>query len=55
MGGVIPVVNLAGIVPGELTLDGYDPAIQKLNPQAKLPSDAIAIVHRSDGSGTTFL
>ncbi len=69
MGGVIPVVNLAGIVPGELTLDGStlakiflgelktwnDPAIQKLNPQAKLPSDAIAIVHRSDGSGTTFL
>jgi len=69
MGGVVPVVNLAGFAPSELTLDGptlakiflgevktwNDPAIQKLNPQAKLPSDAIAIVHRSDGSGTTFI
>jgi len=69
MGGVVPVVNLEGVKPGELTLDGptlakiflgevkawNDPAIQKLNPNAKLPSQAIAIVHRSDGSGTTFL
>jgi len=69
MGGVVPVVNLEGIKPGDLTLDGAtlakiflgevktwnDPAIQKLNPSAKLPSQAIAIVHRSDGSGTTFL
>src|SRR5499425_1183674 len=69
MGGVVPVVNLDGIKPGDLTLDGAtlakiflgevktwnDPAIQKLNPSAKLPSQAIAIVHRSDGSGTTFL
>ena len=31
-----------------------DPAIKKLNPGAKLPSQAIAVVHRSDGSGTTF-
>jgi phosphate transport system substrate-binding protein len=69
MGGVVPAVNLPGIAPGELTLDGPtlakiflgeiktwdDPAIKKLNPQTKLPSDAIAIVHRSDGSGTTFI
>jgi phosphate transport system substrate-binding protein len=69
MGGVVPVLNLEGIAPGQLVLDGPtlakiflgevktwdDPAIRKLNPQAKLPSDAIAIVHRSDGSGTTFI
>jgi len=69
MGGVVPVVNLEGVTPGELVLDGPtlakiflgevktwdDPAIRKLNPQAKLPSDAIVIVHRSDGSGTTFI
>ena len=65
----MPVVNLEGIKPGELTLDGptlakiflgeiktwNDPAIQKLNPSAKLPAQAIAVVHRSDGSGTTFI
>jgi phosphate transport system substrate-binding protein len=64
----VPVVNLEGIKPGELVIDGptlakifleeiktwNDPAIQKLNPNAKLPSQAIAIVHRSDGSGTTY-
>jgi phosphate transport system substrate-binding protein len=69
MGGVVPVVNLDGVAPGQLVLDGPtlakiflgeiktwdDPAIQKLNPQAKLLADAIAIVHRSDGSGTTFI
>jgi phosphate transport system substrate-binding protein len=68
MGGIVPVVNLEGVKPGELVLDGptlakiflgditkwNDPAIQKLNPNAKLPSQAIALVHRSDGSGTTF-
>jgi phosphate transport system substrate-binding protein len=68
MGGIVPVVNLEGVKPGELTLDGPtlakiflaeiknwdDPAIAKLNPNAKLPKQAIAIVHRSDGSGTTF-
>jgi phosphate transport system substrate-binding protein len=68
MGGIVAVVNLDGIKPGELTLDGQtlakiflgdikkwnDAAIQKLNPSAKLPDQAIAIVHRSDGSGTTF-
>ncbi|MHA6685659.1 phosphate ABC transporter substrate-binding protein PstS [Mesorhizobium sp. A556] len=68
MGGIVPVVNLEGIKPGELVLDGQtladifqgkitnwdDAAIKKLNPDAKLPSQAIAVVHRSDGSGTTF-
>ena len=69
MGGLTPVVNLDGITPGQLVFDGptlakiwlgeittwNDPAIQKLNPDVKLPSDAIAVVSRSDGSGTTFV
>jgi phosphate transport system substrate-binding protein len=69
MGGIVPVVNLEGINSGDLTIDGPtlakiflgevktwdDSAIKKLNPHAKLPSQAIAIVHRSDGSGTTFI
>jgi len=69
MGGVVPVVNLDGVAAGTLVLDGPtlaniylgnitswdDPAIKKLNPGVKLPSQAIAIVHRSDGSGTTFI
>lgn len=69
LGGIVPVLNLDGIANGELTLDGEtlakiflgdiktwdDAAIKKLNPNAKLPSQAIALVHRSDGSGTTFL
>ncbi len=68
MGGIVPVVNLDGVKPGELTIDGptlakiflgdiktwNDPAIKKLNPSVQLPSQAIAIVHRSDGSGTTY-
>jgi phosphate transport system substrate-binding protein len=68
MGGIVPVVNLGGVAPGELVLDGPtlakiflgeiktwdDPAIKALNPTAKLPATAIAVVHRSDGSGTTF-
>ena len=68
MGGIVPVVNLAGIAPGAMVLDGptlakiflgeikmwNDPAIAKLNPSLKLPAAAIAVVHRSDGSGTTF-
>jgi phosphate transport system substrate-binding protein len=68
MGGIVPVVNLDGIKAGDLVLDGPtlakiflgeikswdDAAIKKLNPSAKLPSQAIAVVHRSDGSGTTF-
>ena len=69
MGGIVPVVNLDGVKSGDLTLDGPtlariylgeiktwdDAAIRKLNPEAKLPSQAIALVHRSDGSGTTFI
>jgi len=69
IGGDIPVVNLQDIKSGDLKLDGptlakiflgeikawNDPAIQKLNPSAKLPSQAIVVVHRSDGSGTTFI
>jgi phosphate transport system substrate-binding protein len=68
MGGIVPVVNLEGVAAGELQLDGAtlakiflgqiktwdDPAIKQLNPSAKLPAQAIAVVHRSDGSGTTF-
>ena len=68
MGAIVPVVNLEGIKPGELTLDGPtmakiflteikrwdDPAIAKLNPGVTLPKQAIAVVHRSDGSGTTY-
>jgi phosphate transport system substrate-binding protein len=69
MGGVVPVLNVDGIGPGQLVLDGDtlakiflgqitkwdDATIKKLNPQAKLPSQAIAVVRRSDGSGTTFV
>jgi phosphate transport system substrate-binding protein len=69
MGGIVPVVNLEGIKPGDLVLDGPtlakiflgeikkwdDAAIVALNPGVKLPSQAIAVVHRSDGSGTTFV
>src|SRR5471032_388746 len=69
MGGVVPVVNLEGLKSGDVTLDGPtlgkifmgevktwdDPAIAKLNPKANLPKTAIAVVHRSDGSGTTFI
>ena len=69
MGGVVPVVNVRGVKPGDLVLDGAtvakiymgeikawnDPAIKKLNPSLDLPSTAIAPVYRSDGSGTTFL
>jgi len=69
IGGDVPVVNLEGIKSNELKLDGDtlakiflgaitkwdDPAIKKLNPDAKLPAQAIVVVHRSDGSGTTFI
>jgi len=68
MGAIVPVVNLEGIQPGELVLSGEllgeiylgkitkwnDPTIAKLNPKLKLPADAITVVRRSDGSGTTF-
>jgi phosphate transport system substrate-binding protein len=69
MGGVAPVVNLDGLKPGEIKLDGPtlasiymgeiakwdDAKIKKLNPDVKLPSTAIAPIYRSDGSGTNFL
>jgi phosphate transport system substrate-binding protein len=69
IGGEVLVVNLPGVQPGQMTLDGPtiakiylgeitkwdDPAIAKLNPGLKLPGTAIAVVHRSDGSGTTFI
>ncbi len=69
IGGVVPVVNLKGIAPGQLHLDGAtiasiylgeiakwdDPRIKKLNPNVALPATAIAPVYRSDGSGTNFL
>ena len=68
MGAIVPVVNLEGVKPGEMVFDGEtlaniylgkitkwnDPAIKKLNPNVKLPTDAITVVRRSDGSGTTF-
>ncbi len=69
MGGVVPVANLDGVAPGELKLTGElladiylgkvkkwnDPAIRALNPSAKLPDTDITVVHRADGSGTTFI
>jgi phosphate transport system substrate-binding protein len=69
MGGVVPVVNVKGIDPGKLKLDGTtlariymgeikkwnDAALKQLNPDLPLPDQAIAPVYRSDGSGTTFL
>lgn len=69
IGGVVPIINVAGIKPGQLTLNGDtvsriflgdisrwdDPAIAALNPGVKLPNQAIAVVHRSDGSGTSFI
>ena len=68
MGAIVPVVNLEGVKPGELILDGKtladifmgnvkkwdDAAIKKLNPKVKLPDTSITVVRRSDGSGTTF-
>jgi phosphate transport system substrate-binding protein len=69
MGGVVPVVNVKGIAPGQLKLTGAvlgdiflgkitkwnDPAITALNPGVALPDTAVAVVRRADGSGTTFI
>ncbi|HUQ24654.1 MAG TPA: phosphate ABC transporter substrate-binding protein PstS [Burkholderiales bacterium] len=69
MGGVVPVYNVKGVEAGKLRLSGAiladiylskigkwnDPAIAKLNAGIRLPDQAISVVHRSDGSGTTFL
>jgi phosphate transport system substrate-binding protein len=68
IGGIVPIVNIRGVAPGQLVLDGQtlalifmgkiarwdDPAIKKLNPGVNLPGQAIAVVHRADGSGTTY-
>jgi phosphate transport system substrate-binding protein len=69
MGGVVPIVNLEGVAPGQLKFTPEviaaiylgkvakwnDPQITALNPGVKLPNGDITVVHRSDGSGTTFL
>jgi phosphate transport system substrate-binding protein len=68
IGGTVPVLNLDGFKPGELRITGpvlaemfmgkisnfNDPKIAALNPGKKLPDQAITVVHRADGSGTTF-
>ncbi len=69
MGGVVPVINVAGVKPGGLKLTGKvladiylgkikkwnDPALVELNQDSKLPGSDITVVNRSDGSGTTFI
>ena len=69
IGGVVPVINVAGVGSGALKLDGAtlaniylgkitkwnDPAVAALNKDVNLPADDITVVHRSDGSGTTFI
>ena len=69
IGGVVPVVNIKGIAPGQLKLNGQvlgdiylgkitkwtDPAIKALNPTLPLPDAAISPVRRADGSGTSFI
>jgi phosphate transport system substrate-binding protein len=69
IGGVVPVVNIKGIAPGQIKLTGEvlgdiylgkitkwnDPALTALNPGVPLPDAAIAAVRRADGSGTTFI
>lgn len=68
IGGIVPVMNIEGVAPGQLKLDGEtlakiflgeitvwnDPAIVALNPGVKLPGSTITVVHRSDGSGTSY-
>ena len=69
IGGVVPVVNIKGIAPGQIKLTGplladiylgkitkwNDPALTALNPGVPLPDELIAVVRRADGSGTTFI
>src|SRR3954462_4091051 len=69
IGGDVPVVNLKGVAAGQIKLSGAslaeiflgkirtwnDAAIANLNPALKLPATDINVVHRSDGSGTTFI
>ena len=68
VGGIVLVINIPGIKPNELVLDGHtlaniylgkvqywdDASIKKLNPNLKLPHNLIIAIHRSDGSGTTY-
>jgi phosphate transport system substrate-binding protein len=68
IGGIVPIVNLPGIANGDVKLDGAtlgaiylgaikswdDPALAKINPGVKLPATPITVVHRADGSGTTY-
>jgi len=69
MGGVVPVINVPGIAAGQVKFTGpllsdifmgkvakwNDPAIASLNPGVKLPDQKITVIHRADGSGTTFI
>ncbi len=69
IGGVVPVINVPGILPGQLKLDPAtlaeifmgkinkwnDAKIKKLNPELFIPDQAITVVHRADGSGTTWI
>lgn len=69
IGGVVPILNVSGLQSGQLKLDGgtlakiflgqvttwNDPAVAKLNPGVSLPSKEITVVHRADGSGTSFI
>ena len=69
IGGVVPVLNVEGVQPGQMKLTAElvsaiflgninrwnDPAIAAVNPDIKLPAQSITVVHRSDSSGTTFL
>ncbi len=69
IGGVVPVINVSGIEPGALKLDGEtlarlflgevktwnDPALARLNPGLSLPAKNVTVVHRADGSGTSFI
>ena len=68
IGGTVPIINLQGFKPGELRITGAvladvymgnitkwnDPKLQALNPGKQLPDETITVVHRADGSGTTF-
>ncbi|MEW6098760.1 MAG: phosphate ABC transporter substrate-binding protein PstS [Pseudomonadota bacterium] len=69
IGGVVPVVNIKGIQPGQIKMTGQvlgdiylgkitkwnDPALASLNPGVPLPDATIAVVRRADGSGTSFI
>ncbi len=68
IGGILPVINVAGVTSGKMRLTGpvlagiylgeikkwNDPAIARINPSLRLPDASITVIHRSDGSGTTF-